>query len=129
MLPRKLRVTRAKDPRKTALAQERTRAKAQAADRQARSTKYTPKLTPAQQAAAGRANRLLGRGGGFMHRKQVGTDAQNGDQSSPKPVFEGKRASSKDGRPKDLKFGKGKKSKGGGPKSRSARRAAEWKKS
>jgi nucleolar protein 12 len=125
MLPRKLRVTRAKDPRKTALAQGRAQAKVDAADKKARSTKYTPKLTPEQQAAAGRANRLLGRSGAFMHRKKTGSTMGNGT-SDQKIVFEGNRASSKDGRPKDLKFGK-KKGKGR-PKNRGARRAADWKK-
>jgi nucleolar protein 12 len=124
MLPRKLRVTRAKDPRKTALAQERAQAKADAAGNKVRNTKYTPKLTPEQQAAAGRANRLLGRAGGFMHRKQAGSATTNG--TSERVVFEGNRASSKDGRPKDLKFGK-KKGKGK-PKNRATRRAAEWRK-
>lgn len=133
LLPRNLRVTRAKDPRKTALAQERSRAKVQAADRQSRSTKYSPKMTPEQQAAAGRANRLLGRAGGFMRRKNVNDDG--GDRAttargpSQKMVFEGNRASANDGRPRDLKFGKGKKNKGRPkPKNRSARRAADWKK-
>ncbi|KAK2606132.1 Nucleolar protein 12 [Conoideocrella luteorostrata] len=129
LLPRILRITRAKDPRKTALAQERSKAKAQAADRQARSTKYTPKLTHEQQAAAGRANRLLGRGGGFMHRKKAGGEAVNGGgAASQRVVFEGNRATSRNALPKDLKFGKGKKHKKGPPKTRGARRAAEWKK-
>ncbi|OAQ72285.1 nucleolar protein 12 [Pochonia chlamydosporia 170] len=125
MLPRKLRVTRAKDPRKTTNAQERAQAKANAADTKARNTKYTPKLTPEQQAAAGRANRLLGRAGGFIHRKKSGGEGINGT-GNQKLVFEGNRASSKDGRPKDLKFGK-KKGKGK-PKNRGTRRAAEWRK-
>jgi nucleolar protein 12 len=41
-------------------------------------------------------------------------------------VLEGKRASAKDGRPKDLKFGKKAKKKGGKPTNRGTRRAAEW---
>ncbi|OAA42631.1 nucleolar protein 12 [Metarhizium rileyi] len=121
LLPRNLRVTRAKDPRKTARTQERAQAKADAADTKTRNTKYTPKLTPAQQASAGRANRLLGRAGGFMHRKKTASG-----MSDQRLVFEGNRASSKDGRPKDLKFGK-KKGKGR-PQNRGSRRAAEWRK-
>ncbi|KAG5982586.1 hypothetical protein E4U55_001692 [Claviceps digitariae] len=137
LLPRVLRVTRAKDPRKTALAQERSRSKAQAADRQAHSTKYTPKQTPEQQAAAGRANKLLGRAGGFQHRRNAtqGANASSSSSSfipnrdpSQKLVFEGNRASINDGRPRDLKFRKGKGRSKPKPKNRSARRAADWKK-
>ncbi|KAG6041401.1 hypothetical protein E4U41_004499 [Claviceps citrina] len=145
LLPRILRVTRAKDPRKTALVQERNRSKAQAADRQARSTKYTPKLTPEQQAAAGRASKLLGRAGGFKHRKSATGTASHGTAPPPsstninnnnndrnpaqKLVFEGNRASVNDGRPRDLKFRKGKNSKGRPkPKNGRERRAAAWKK-
>ncbi|KHO00132.1 nucleolar protein 12 [Metarhizium album ARSEF 1941] len=122
MLPRKLRVTRAKDPRKTARTQERAQAKAVAAHSKARNTKYTPKMTPEQQAAAGRVNRLLGRAGAFLHRKKSGSSGANGT-SKQKVVFEGNRASSKDGRHKDLKLGRRGK---GRPKSRAASRAAQW---
>ncbi|KOS18674.1 Nucleolar protein 12 [Escovopsis weberi] len=82
MLPRPLRVTRAKDPRKTASALDKARSKADAAA-----------------------------------DKQI--------------IFEGRRASSKDALPKDLKGKKGKaKGKAKGqpkPKGRSARRASAWK--
>ncbi|KAG6005074.1 hypothetical protein E4U54_000418 [Claviceps lovelessii] len=135
LLPRILRVARAKDPRKTALAQERNRSKAHAADRQAHSTKYTPKQTPEQQAAAGRANKLLGRAGGFQHRRNAthGTNSSSSSSfanrdPSQKLVFEGNRASVNDGRPRDLKFRKGKSRAKPKPKNRSARRAADWKK-
>ena len=120
MLPRKLRVTRAKDPRKTALAQERSFAKANAADTKPRSGgKYIPKMTPEQQAAAGRAGKLFGRA--------RGAGSGPGGQ---KVVFEGNRASIRDALPKDLKGKKGKgKGKGKGkPQGRGAKRAAEWKK-
>ncbi|KAG5938945.1 hypothetical protein E4U59_003430 [Claviceps monticola] len=142
LLPRILRVVRAKDPRKTALAQERNRSKAQAADRQAHNTKYTPKKTPEEQAAAGRAKKLLGRAGGFHHGKNGANDrgpassanvvnVANRDGAQP-VVFEGNRASMNDGRPRDLKMRKGK-GKGKGrpkakPQNRSARRGADWKK-
>ncbi|KAG6007256.1 hypothetical protein E4U21_006174 [Claviceps maximensis] len=133
LLPRVLRVARAKDPRKTVLAQERSRSKAQAADRQAHSTKYTPKQTPEQQAAAGRANKLLGRAGGFQHRRNTthGTSSSSSfanRDSSQKLVFEGNRASVNDGRPRDLKMRKGKGKGRPKPKTRSARRGADWKK-
>ncbi|KAG6066344.1 hypothetical protein E4U32_006150 [Claviceps aff. humidiphila group G2b] len=140
LLPRILRVVRAKDPRKTALAQERTRSRAQAADRQAHNTKYTPKKTPEEQAAAGRAKKLLGRAGGFHHGKNGANDrgpassanavnVANRDGAQP-VVFEGNRASMNDGRPRDLKMrkGKGKGKPKGKPQNRSARRGADWKK-
>ena len=134
MLPRALRVTRAKDPRKTAPAQERANAKAHASDKQAaRGTGYRPKITPEQQAAAGRAGKLLGRAGAaHMHRSSKGGapngSALDGKKTPEQIVFEGRRASSKDGRPKDLKFGKKGKGKKTRPMHRGARRAAEWKK-
>lgn len=128
MLPRILRVTRAKDPRKTALAQERTNAKAQLAIRESANTKYKPKVTPEQRAASGRADKLLGRAGGFVQRQNAKGYGQNDGHTASKVVFEGRRASSKDGRPGDLKLGKNKKNQGGRPKKRSAARAATWRK-
>lgn len=143
MLPRALRVTRAKAPHKTALAMERSsKARAQAFPGGPGSTKYKAKITPEQQSMAGRASRLLGRSGALRERK--GGDRKprqaNGSGVIPKDdikapedfIFEGRRASAKDGRPKDLKFGKRPKAKGGVKKSkptgRSARRAQEWRK-
>lgn len=155
MLPRIMRVTRAKAPHKTALAMERTN-KARAAQPGASrgagapgSTKYKAKITPEQQSLAGRSSRLLGRQGArreqrrgreFEDRKPRGPG--NGSGAIPKDemkkpedfIFEGRRASAKDGRPKDLKFNKRSKplNKGGVKKSkptgRGAKRAAEWKK-
>ncbi|KND95305.1 Nucleolar protein 12 [Tolypocladium ophioglossoides CBS 100239] len=131
MLPRALRVTRAKDPRKTVTAQERAKARANASKGATRNTMYRPKITPEQQAAAGRAGKLLGRAGAAMHRNKSRSDASSGAHTGMKTpeqiVFEGRRASSRDALSKDLK---GKKSKGkpGKPKNRSARRATAWKK-
>ncbi|KAF4505030.1 hypothetical protein G6O67_007026 [Ophiocordyceps sinensis] len=122
MLPRALRVTRAKDPRKTATAQERNKAKAIASSGAARRTKYEHKSTAEEQAAAGRAGKLLGRAGAAKQR----TGAPGSVSKTPEQiVFEGRRASSKDGRPKDLKLGK---KSPGKPQNRGARRAAGWKK-
>ncbi|KAF7531558.1 hypothetical protein G7054_g8783 [Neopestalotiopsis clavispora] len=159
MLPRILRVSRAKDPKKTALAVERTnKAKLEAAAKGAadgaagkpKSTKYKHKATPEQKSLAGRASRLFGRAGAAReaqrlkdgekkprHRDSGKAGGDGGvDLSTIKTpeqiVFEGRRASSKDGKPKDLKFGKNKGGKKRPPlqvKKRSARRAAEWKKS
>ena len=151
MLPRSLRVSRAKDPRKTALATERARktkfeASGPAADGKAKSTKYKPKATPEQQSLAGRAGRLLGRSAAARQKHGVNgrprepraragdhpaAAAAGGEMKTPEQVvFEGRRASAKDGRPKDLKFGKtkGKKAPAVKPKNRGAKRAAEWRK-
>lgn len=132
MLPRKLRVTRAKDPRKTASAIERSQAKANGGVGKKPARGYVAKATPEQLSAAGRHSRLLGRSGAKFASK--GT--QHGDSNSSLPdgikspshiIFEGRRASSRDALPKDLKGKKGK-GKKGKPTNRGARRGAEWKK-
>ena len=135
MLPRALRVTRAKDPRKTAQAHERARSKANKSDRTTGNMHYTRKITSEELATAGRAGKLLGRAAAAQQsRESAGggrkraTELHAGLKPPERIVFEGKRASIKDGRPKDLKLGKKTKGRGGPPKNRSARRAAEWKK-
>ncbi|KAL7909416.1 hypothetical protein GGI35DRAFT_479686 [Trichoderma velutinum] len=140
MLPRALRVTRAKDPRKTAQAVERARSKADMADGASRSTKYRPKATPEEQAAAGRTRKLLGRSAAAKQRRpgrrSFASAAKDGEAAdgikTPEAfIFEGRRASSKDGLPKDLKMGKKNKKKAGRPmrpQNRGAKRAAAWKK-
>jgi nucleolar protein 12 len=140
MLPRKLRVTRAKDPRKTALAQERARGKHITTNGATKSTKYKHKATPEEQSMAGRTGKLLGRSAAVQqrHKKRPSTHGDNQEAENPLAgikgpeqfVFEGRRASAKDGTPKDLKLGKKGKGKGksGRPQNRGARRAAEWKK-
>lgn len=141
MLPRALRVTRAKDPRKTATAQERQRERMMAASNDSKSTKYKKKLTPEEKSMAGRAGRLLGRSAAAAQgRKARGSDRrsrsdfrsqENGVDGLKTPeqiVFEGSRASSKYGRPKDLKIGKKARGKSGKPTGRAARRTAEWRK-
>ncbi|KAJ1333852.1 nucleolar protein 12 [Microdochium nivale] len=175
MLPRALRVSRAKNPRNTALAVERTvKAKLSGGGEpvpKAGSTKYQHKATPEQQSQAGRAGRLLGRAGAAKaaaelkgkklktkpprHESRaasasagagfVKTDGLIRPIKTPEQiVFEGRRASSKDGKPRDLKLGKaGKKKSGGNPgkktggsggvskpkaatKGHGAKRASEW---
>ena len=144
MLPRALRVSRAKDPRKTVLALERSAKSLSGAGAKTRNTKYTPKITPEQQSRAGRAGRLLGRSAAAKQQRGLKGDRQKPrarkdrpqeDDGGIKPpeqfIFEGRRASSKDGKPKDLKFGKTKGKKGAvkaKAKGRGARRAAEWRK-
>lgn len=149
LLPRALRVSRAKDPRKTALAIERT-AKTRldafkAADGKPKSTKYAPKITPEQHSLAGRAGKLFGRSaatkkqrelknGHRKHNSKGERPQENGDRIKPPEqfIFEGRRASATDGKPKDLKFGKSKGKKRpvkAKTKGRGARRAAEWRNS
>lgn len=146
MLPRILRVSRAKDPRKTALAMERTvKSKFEISngrEAKSKSTKYRPKATPEQLSQAGRAGKLLGRAGAARQRhgfkdekkytKQRNDGAENVVFKTPEQiVFEGRRASSRDAKPKDLKVSKGKGKKGvvkAKTKNRGAKRAAEWRK-
>ncbi|RSM13911.1 Nucleolar protein 12 [Fusarium oligoseptatum] len=121
MLPRKLRVTRAKDPRKTALAQERAKAKAVATNGAPKSTKYKYKATPEEQSMAGRTSKLLGRSAAIQQRHGK-RPSKGSSEEVPNPldeiktpeqvIFEGRRASSRDALPKDLKFGKKGKNKG-----------------
>ncbi|KAH9887859.1 hypothetical protein F4778DRAFT_786226 [Xylariomycetidae sp. FL2044] len=146
MLPRALRVSRAKDPRKTTLAMERTQKtkleSLKGGDGKAKSTKHKPKITPEVQSLAGRAGRLFGRAGAARQRHEMKKGGRNvrerqdmsgkGTIKAPEDfVFEGRRASANDGKPRDLKFGKGKGKKGvvkSKTKSRGAKRAAEWRK-
>lgn len=134
MLPRTLRVTRAKDPRKTLLAQERAKSKGKAPNGAEKSMKHRPKATPEQQSMAGRTGKLLGRAAAAQQRhgkkpsrNEAQSEAALGIKTPEQVIFEGRRATSRDALPKDLK-GKKSKGKGGKPKTRSARRAADWKK-
>lgn len=138
MLPRALRVTRAKDPRKTNMALERSSNKMYGGKPAGKGHKYTPKFTPEEKSQAGRAGKLLGKAGAAMERrKSTGkerrphgrpdTDATEGLKTPQQIVFEGTRA--KRERPLDGKrIKKNKKMpKGGKPTHRGARRAEEWK--
>ncbi|KAH7162925.1 hypothetical protein B0J13DRAFT_615536 [Dactylonectria estremocensis] len=133
MLPRALRVTRAKDPRKTALAQERSKAKSAATNGAAKSTKYKAKATPEQQSMAGRTGKLLGRSAAVQQRhgkRPQKTDGPEGPtiKTPEQFVFEGRRATTRDALPKDLKAKKAKGKKSGKPQNHGSKRAAEWKK-
>jgi nucleolar protein 12 len=152
MLPRALRVSRAKDPRKTSLAMERTtKARLEVlkgADGKRKNIGYTPKITPEQMSLAGRAGRLFGRAAVSKQRRELKGDRRkprepreevdkprdisDGIKPPEQFIFEGRRASARDGKPKDLKFGKKKGKKAvvkNKAKGRGARRAAEWRKS
>lgn len=115
--------------------------KASAKDNKKGQHKYVPKLTAEQQTMAGRAGKLFGHsaaakarissksGGGARkpgsRRDRQSEDRPGGKKEGPQAlagikapesfIFEGRRASSKDGLPKDLKMKvKGKKKFGGG---------------
>ena len=157
MLPRTLRISRCKAPHRTARAMEAKHGKNPLANVKGKgkpdqqNTSYVPKVTADDKTLAGRAGKLLGRSAasqlGGKKKKWDKTHAVRRRDSAPGArapetdgkkvmkspediVFEGRRASSKDGRPKDLKFkGGGKHKKKGGPKSggKGAMRAAKWK--
>ena len=133
MLPRTLRVTRCKDPKWTvgALEKQRTRiAPSRVAN--VKGVEHKPKITPEQKSAAGRAAKLLGKGGAslvWQGKADSGKSSMATMQSSQQIVFEGRRANAKDGKPEGMKFGKVRgKSHGRKPMNRSTRRAAEWRK-
>lgn len=149
MLPRELRVSRCKAPHKTARAME-AKQKKFAGERGPRPDKknakkgssYVPKVTPDAKTLAGRAGKLLGRAAARAHlqgggdkkdrraaaapRRRESAVADGGvDKVMKSPediVFEGRRASAKDGKPKDLKF------KGTRPKGDAKRRSIKAKK-
>lgn len=157
MIPRPLRVARAKAPHKTALAMERAKnGKVRDDKTNGRSKKILDsshsridKLV-GQETAARERRRELGVGEFRSSRHSANKDGHvDKQQGKPKGtfrtpetiVFEGRRASEKDGRPAGLvktkgKGGKSRAARKGGPaskaggvtKSRGARRAAEWRK-
>lgn len=131
MLPRKLRVVRAK-------AIKRNTKNNSAASTRPVSFKgvYSPKASAEQKSMQGRAAKLLGKAGAAKARsdsKPVGRrefqkDAKpaNGFKTPEQFVFEGHRASEKQGKT-GLKLGGKKGKKGGKPTSRSSKRGAAWK--
>lgn len=150
MLPRELRVSRCKAPHKTARAMDKKNAEKSAAlaasSKAKKGTRYVPKLTAEEQTMAGRAGKLLGHSaaaqariaktGGkkrdrtnrgekkFSKDRKEGAGVGMGAAGFKKPedfVFEGRRASSRDAKPKDLKQKVGKKKAGAKPKRKSAR--------
>ncbi|KAJ0121758.1 nucleolar protein 12 [Diaporthe amygdali] len=146
MLPRGLRVSRCKAPHKTARAMDKKNAEKSvalaASSKGKKGTRYVPKLTAEEQTMAGRAGKLLGHSAAAQARiaknggkkrdrtnrgeKKFGKDKKEGAGAVvfKKPedfVFEGRRASSRDAKPKDLKQKVGKKKAGAKPKRKTAR--------
>ncbi|KAL3417577.1 RNA recognition domain-containing protein [Phlyctema vagabunda] len=146
MLPRVLRVVRAKAVRKTALASQQARPARPIVNNSGNANRtpiYNPKMTPQQSSLQGRAGKLLGRAGAAQFGKRDAAEekqrdirpARNTEKSgleglkTPESiVFEGYRASAKSGKPKDLKMGGGGGKKKGKPRTRSSKRASDWKK-
>ena len=156
MLPRVLRVVRAKAVRKTALASASRSGPPKNArlGQKSQLGGYNPRVAPEVSSFKGRASKLLGkaaaaqfksgandttigkRGEGEKERrtsaggKSEGAKGGNGVMKTPESiVFEGYRASAKSGRPKDLKMGgSGGGKKKGKPRTRGANRATAWKK-
>lgn len=143
MLPRILRVVRAKAVRKTALASQASRSGPKKAGNANKERIYNPKLSSQVSSLQGRAGKLLGRAGAAQFKKREGSGAnttamgKRGDGTKSKIegiaktpeaiVFEGFRASAKSGKPAGLKMGGGKKK--SKPKVRVSKRSSEWKKS
>ena len=130
MLPRILRVTRAKNTRKMAGSKNQGKGH----DRKERASKsagkYTPKVSSETQSLSGRAGKLLGRAAAARFhstrdRQANSTGAAHPATIAEKPIaFEGYRASSKQGKG-TTKLGGPKKQ--GKPRTRSSRRGAEFK--
>lgn len=133
MLPRVLRVTRAKSLRKTASHTDSL--KAMKKTPQARGNGiYKPKLSSQVQSLSGRAGKMFGRAGAAQLRNpgdtkivgNVGMPHLKGTTKTPKSiVFEGYRASSRQGKG-TLKLGGSGKSQGK-PRTRSSKRGAAFK--
>jgi nucleolar protein 12 len=128
-----MRVTRAKNPQKTAQAIKKRGIMSSSAPAAPGSAKHKPKITPEQQSMAGRASRLLGVSGAARqvrgkHGARAPRSGLSGDIKTPEQiVFEGKRASSGD----NMNLGKkqkGKKGAGKKPTGKRAKRASDWKK-
>ena len=122
MLPRKLRVSRAKAPKRN------TKPDSSASTSRPKNTGYQRKVTSQEASRIGRANKLFGRAAAAQMKKDNtgGRDVSNGTKTPEKLVFEGHRASIKGGK-SGLKLGKPGKKKPGKPTTRSAKRGAAFK--
>ncbi|KAI9728267.1 MAG: Nucleolar protein 12 [Cirrosporium novae-zelandiae] len=146
LLPRKLRVTRAKSLQKTATFRIPKPSPSQ--HHHPKKTQiYNPKPTPEGQTLAGRASKLLGVAGA-RHLHDISTPSKSATGANSAPVrtrnsnantntdkitppesfvFEGHRASSKQGKPNMKMKGKAGGRRVGKPKTRSSRRGAAFK--
>ncbi|KAA6409728.1 MAG: nucleolar 12 [Lasallia pustulata] len=130
MLPRILRVTRAKDPKKTALYSNSGKGSNKDVPTAKEHRGFVPKVSSKTQSLVGRAGKLLGRAGAaqFNSADQYrGSNKRiNGIDKTPEDiVFEGYRASNKQGKGTLKLGGSGKKQ--GKPRTRSSKRGAAFK--
>ena len=130
MLPRILRVTRAKNVKKLGGQVEKDSRKPQLERNRGMSTAYSPK-TPAQlQSLSGRASKLFGRAVAAQIKAKETRQSKGSEAAYPakKPetfVFEGYRASRQQGKGAVRTGGSGRSQ--GKPRNRSSRRGAEFK--
>ncbi|QDS68530.1 hypothetical protein FKW77_010897 [Venturia effusa] len=122
LLPRKMRVVRAKAIKRNAVNRNPNSSRPSTGV-------YNRKVTGQEKTLQGRASKMLGRAGAAHVKRDEGAfaaqpEAMKGMKRPENFVFEGYRASSKQGT-HGLKLGGGKK--GGKPKGRSARRGTAWK--
>ncbi|OCL11933.1 hypothetical protein AOQ84DRAFT_335121 [Glonium stellatum] len=126
LLPRKLRVVRAKGIKCN------TKQSPSSSARPNSKSVYNPKVSPQERSMRGRASKLLGRAGAAQVRhgqRSFSKPGYPGSTSLKAPeafVFEGHRASSKQGT-SGLKLGGSGRKKGTKPKTRSSKRGAAWK--
>lgn len=128
MLPRILRVTRAKNLRKVPGHTDKKIFTKRTADSK---TTYKPKISSQEQSLAGRAGKLLGRAGATQLKAKGDMKHQStpninaGPQTATSTIFEGYRASQLQGKGVLKSGGSGKTP--GKPRNRSSRRGAEFK--
>ncbi|MCJ1474277.1 Nucleolar protein 12 [Lambiella insularis] len=125
LLPRKLRVTRAKNIAKTASHSSKPTSASARNPISGSEETYTPKPSSQRQSLSGRAGKLLGRAGAAKIRRTgiTGTGATSGGIKTPERIiFEGYRARSGQ-KPTGLQARK----KGGKPGTRSSKRGAAFK--
>lgn len=120
LLPRKLRVVRAKKFKKT-----QNQASAPSKPSRDGNARITPRVKPEQQSLNGRAKKLLGRAGAATINDRTAAGGA-GIRAPESFIFEGHRASSAQGNT-GLKLARSGKKKGGKPTDRGAKRAAAWK--
>lgn len=126
LLPRKLRVVRAKGIKRNA------KQNPPSSTRPNSKSVYNPKVSAHEKSMQGRASKLLGRAGAAQarHGPKLLSGPGRPDSTPLKApeafVFEGHRASSKQGT-SGLKLGGSGRKKGGKPKTRSSKRGAAWK--
>lgn len=126
MLPRKLRVTRAKTIKRNAKPTSTAHLPPHRSTNPNKSPIYNPRADPTVQSNMGRAGKLLGRAAAAQARKGGPLAGQQGFKTPESFVFEGHRASSNGGKGKSgIKLG-GSGKKKGKPRTRSTNRAAAW---